>query len=156
MATFAIKCGGGKMGFSVSRDGGSATIGAFITGAADEAAAYACAGANVPSSFLGFHLEDYTVSENSDGIWDVEASYSPVDHNQMALSFDTSGGSQTITQSLSTINTYVNGDPVINFKGAIRPTDYSVEGCEIAVPVLSFSETHYFPAASPKQITFPP
>ena len=140
------------MEFSFSRDGGSASVGAFIVGAADEATAEACAAANVPATFMGFYLDDYSISERGAGIWDVVINYSPIDRNQMALSFDTSGGTQTITQSLSTVNQYTNGDPFINFKGAIRPSDNGVEGCEITVPVLSFSETHYFPAASPPSL----
>jgi len=149
MATFGFKHGNGKMEISYSRDGGSASVGAFITGAADETTAQAVADANVPATFLGMFLQDYSISERGGGLWDVTINYSPVDRSEPAVSFETSGGTQTITQALATIGTYTNDDPVIDFKGAIRPSDQSVEGCEITVPVFNFTETHYFPVSSP-------
>jgi hypothetical protein len=61
------------------------------------------------------------------------------------FSFDTSGGTQHITQSLSQVDIYTKDDAFPpDLGGAIGVTRDSVEGVDIAVPVYSFSETHYF------------
>lgn len=58
--------------------------------------------------------------------------------------FDTSGGTQHITQALATIGTYVPaGAGVPDFHGAIGATLDSVEGVDIVIPTYAFSETHY-------------
>lgn len=58
------------------------------------------------------------------------------------FSFDTGGGTQHITQSLSTIGSYVASGTAPDFKGAIGVTHDSVQGVDITVPVYKFSETH--------------
>jgi hypothetical protein len=61
------------------------------------------------------------------------------------ISFSTMGGTQHVTQSLSTVNRYApSGQTAPNFKGAIGVTDKSVEGTDIPVSVFNFQETHYF------------
>ena len=68
---------------------------------------------------------------------------------ESSFTFDTGGGTQHITQSLSTVASYAPaGQTAPNFKGAIGVTHDSVEGVDITVPVYSFSETHYLPAAT--------
>ena len=66
--------------------------------------------------------------------------------NDSTFSFDTGGGTQHITQSLSNVGRYgQSGDTAPDFKGAINVTHDSVEGCDIIVPVYNWSETHYKP-----------
>jgi hypothetical protein len=55
--------------------------------------------------------------------------------------FDTSGGTQHITQSLATPGRY--GQAPDN-QGAIGVSQTAVEGTDIVVPVFNFSETHHF------------
>jgi len=66
---------------------------------------------------------------------------------ESSFSFDTSGGSQHITQSLATPGSYASPGlaGVPNFGGAIGVTQDNVEGVDITVPVYTFSETHYLP-----------
>ncbi|MCD4823217.1 MAG: hypothetical protein K8S55_01305 [Phycisphaerae bacterium] len=84
--------------------------------------------------------------------WEGTAPYAPLQNTvpqipetgDSSFSFDTGGGSQHITQSLSTVNRYApTGQTAPNFKGAIGVTHDSVEGVDISVPVYNFSETHY-------------
>jgi len=84
-------------------------------------------------------------------IWDGSATYerfdrSPKEVGDSSFSFDTGGGTQHITQSLSTIAKYPAGAP--DCKGAIGVTSDSVEGVDITVPVYNFSETHYLSLAA--------
>lgn len=70
--------------------------------------------------------------------------------NESVFSFDTTGGTAHITQSLATIATYPNPSQWLiapNFKGAIGVTPDGVEGIDIAVPVYKFAETHYLPTS---------
>jgi hypothetical protein len=58
--------------------------------------------------------------------------------------FDTGGGTQHITQSLSTVQRYGRtGFIAPNFLGAIGVSQGSVEGVDIVVPVYNFSEVNY-------------
>jgi hypothetical protein len=71
--------------------------------------------------------------------------------------FDTGGGSQHITQSISTIQRYAPaGGTAPNHAGAIGVTDKSIEGVDIVIPVFNFSEVHYLSDAtvSSKQATY--
>lgn len=58
------------------------------------------------------------------------------------ISFDTGGGTQHITQSISTIGKYPLGTAP-DFDGAIGATHDSIEGIDITVPVYHFAETHF-------------
>jgi len=61
-----------------------------------------------------------------------------------SFSFDTGGGTQHVTQSISTIQRYAPpGKTAPDFKGAIGVTHDNVEGVDITVPVYQFAETHY-------------
>lgn len=70
------------------------------------------------------------------------------DTGDSQFSFDTSGGSQRITQALSTIQKVAAAGTAPDFKGAIGVTENSVEGVDITVPVYNFEETHYIDAAT--------
>jgi len=94
---------------------------------------------------------------NPDGcIWKGTVRYArasqasePPETGESTFSFDTGGGSQHVTQSISTVNKYApSGKTAPDFKGAIGATHDSVEGVDITVPVYNFSETHYIPDAA--------
>lgn len=84
------------------------------------------------------------------GIWNGTATYSanPGSTNTATFSFDTGGGTVHITQSKETLGAYGTNAP--DCKRAIGSTRSGVDGCDITVPVYSFSETHYF---SDEQVT---
>lgn len=64
-----------------------------------------------------------------------------------SFEFDTTGGTQTITQSIGTLAAHPGGAP--DFQGAIGVTENGVEGVDVTVPILTFSETRFFPELSP-------
>jgi hypothetical protein len=67
-----------------------------------------------------------------------------------SFEFDTSGGTQHVTQSIDTVGIYAApGFIAPDFQGAIGVTQNGVDGVDIVVPVFNFSETHRFPEISP-------
>ena len=62
------------------------------------------------------------------------------------FAFDTGGGSKHINQSLATVSVTPSGAP--DYGGAIGVDgDGNVNGIDITMPVMNFSETHYFRAS---------
>ena len=61
--------------------------------------------------------------------------------DEASESFDTSGGTQHITQSIQTIARYGYAP---DCGGAIGVTNDSVEGVDITVPVFNFTERHFY------------
>ncbi len=60
-----------------------------------------------------------------------------------SFAFDTGGGSKHISQSLDTVAKFPSDAP--DFAGAIEvDNDGNVNGVDITMPVMNFSETHYF------------
>jgi len=138
-------------------DGQSAELSYTVRGTADEAAAIAKLSETAPGSFNGLVRQPGTVEPvfvdeaNPDRcIWTGTVQYSPYPFEvfpqtgDSSFSFDTSGGSQHITQSLANVHKYAAaGQTAPDFKGAIGVTKDSVEGVDITVPVYTFNETHY-------------
>ena len=138
-------------------DGQSAELSYTIRGTADEAAAIAKLNETAPANFNGLVRQPGTVEPvfvdeaNPDRcIWTGTVQYSPYPFEAFpqtgdsSFSFDTSGGSQHITQSLANVHKYAAaGQTAPDFKGAIGVTKDSVEGVDITVPVYTFNETHY-------------
>jgi hypothetical protein len=63
--------------------------------------------------------------------------------NEPSFNFDTGGGTKHITQSLQTIGKFPASAP--DFAGAIEvDNEGNVNGVDVAMPVMNFSETHYF------------
>jgi hypothetical protein len=67
--------------------------------------------------------------------------------DEKSFEFTTGGGTQRITQSIETVGKYPAGAP--DFGGAIGVTDSGVEGVDIHVPSLTFSETYLFAEVAP-------
>ena len=146
----------------------------WITGTGDENAAKAALCAAAPASIGGaaevtmttptgtvllavwpfLVSSDVTVEQVAPGIWDGIVTYStwgeqqkkkdPPATGDAIFDFDTTGGTQHITQSLKTLNKYPATAPY--FQGAIGVTHDNVEGVDITVPIYQFAETHIFPA----------
>ena len=142
-------------------EGQSAELIYTVRGTADEAAAMTSLKATAPTSFQGLVRQlpgvepIYVDTTNPDGsIWSGTVTYAPLQYatppetGDSVFSFDTGGGTQHITQSLSTVSSYAVNGTAPNFRGAIGVTHDSVEGVDIQVPVYNFSETHYIAATA--------
>jgi len=123
--------------------------------AADEAAALAALIAQSPATWNGLVRKNCRVEPVGDGssYWNGTVAYGGATSTRQTgtqtLSFDTTGGTQHITQAKEHISTtYYEGDTPPDFQGAIGVTDDSVEGCDITVPVFSFSVTKYMSKAA--------
>lgn len=133
-----------------------------VTFADDEIAAAGAALLAIPPYFRTLALERVSVS-NREGMttWKVDVEYSstqskPISAVQSNLedpevSYTLAGETKHITQSLSTRGKTADGIE-INGTGTITVVDNgvigvekdSVKGADILVPVVTFSETHYF------------
>ena len=101
---------------------------------------------NTPYLVLdNIELEPIAVDENGTGIdlWKATVSYRRQRsvEEDASESFDTSAGTQHITQSIQTIARYGYAP---DCGGAIGVTNDSVEGVDITVPVLNFTERHFY------------
>jgi len=128
----------------------AAELSYLIRGTDDDGDARSALVAAVPGVHEGLVLDDVEVEE-LEGLdaYLGTARYVLAEFGQTGesrFSFDTTGGTQHITQSLATVGTFpAPGVTPPNFGGAIGVTTDSVEGVDITVPVYSFSETHYLP-----------
>jgi hypothetical protein len=86
---------------------------------------------------------EWVDTTRSDGRWVATIRYGvrpPQEVGESSFSFDTAGGTQHITQAISTIHRYAPpGKTAPDFKGAIGVTHDNVEGVDITVPVFNFS-----------------
>ncbi len=77
----------------------------------------------------------------------------PLQPNDSTFQFDTTGGTQHITQSEATVGAY--GVNPADHCGGIGFDGENFQGTDITVPVFKFSETHYFaPGAVTPEFTF--
>ncbi len=124
----------------------SAEISFVVRDAADEDEVKAVATVGTPSSYAGLPRKSIEVAERiNERTWKVVVRYETPEPgsagDEPVFSFDTGGGTQHITQSISTSGRYGANAP--DFRGAIGVTADAVEGVDITVPVYAFSETHY-------------
>ncbi len=122
-----------------------------IRGTDDGAEAYAELLANSPTSYAGLIRQNATVDRLAEEAWEGSVRYGTTEPPQLGdltVSFDTSGGTQHITQSLGTVGAYAasGGTPPL-YQGAIGVTRDGVEGVDITIPQYAFTETHFSPAA---------
>jgi len=136
--------------------GESAEIPYGVLGAEDEAAVRAAAESEIPatmdSSGVTLALKSVELVEHLDvTTWRLRAKYRKSSWNWFShltppdprFSFDTSGGTQHITQSRETVNSY-GPKKSDELGGAIGFDGKTVQGCDIVVPVYNWAETHYF------------
>lgn len=108
----------------------------------DEAAARALLLATAPPTYNGMPLVELQLVPNGcDFIWTGTANYRT--RTTFAQSFDTTGGSFKITNSLATQKFARANEVAPDHKGAINvQEDGRVEGVDIVIPSLKFSEVH--------------
>jgi len=152
-ATIAEKLGSGEL---QSGDTGHHEKLYVIRSETSEASALSLLESTAPGTFGGLVRQTARVSpvDGSNDIWIGEAEYTDPEEVEPAegstvFSFNTSGGSQHITQSISTTDKKAPaGKTAPDFKGAINATEKgSVDGVDIIVPVYRWSETHVVPDA---------
>jgi hypothetical protein len=118
-----------------------------IRGAADEAAARDALTAAVPLTYEGLirqrreinatHVDSTHPATN---LWKATVMYGRVDPDDFTTTFDTTGGSQHVSQSQLTVNRYPAGAP--DMKGAIGYDGQTIKGVDIVVPNYVFTEQH--------------
>ncbi|NLW83528.1 MAG: hypothetical protein GXY41_03840 [Phycisphaerae bacterium] len=118
-----------------------------IRAAANEAAARDALTAAVPAAYEGLIRQRREINAQyvdstrpASNIWKATVFYGLVTSDDFTTSFDTTGGSQHITQSPLTVGRYPAGAP--NTQGAIGYDGQRVNGVDIVVPTYAFSETH--------------
>lgn len=130
-----------------------------IRGTADDLAAKAALEAAAPTTYDNLKRKNCSVepvhvdTRYPDAcIWQGVAKYERPEKRPptgaILLSFDTTGGTTHITQSISTVNKYAPpGKTAPDFQGAIGVTHDSVEGVDITTPTFKFSVTLYVASA---------
>jgi hypothetical protein len=122
-----------------------------VDGTEDDVAVRAVVEATIPAIYAGLVFQNYHISHQGSGLWEVSVRYGkldPKEPGESSFSFDTGGGTTHITQSLQTIGSHAPpGEDPPDFKGAIGVNNDSVEGTDITIPVYNFKETHYIPIA---------
>lgn len=119
-----------------------------ILGTDDEEEVESLLLATAPAVYLGRVLESVSGDPQGNGVWKGHARYVQFEDGS-EYTFDTGGGTQKITQSITTINSYAPGGfTPPNFQGAIGVTEDRIEGTDITSPVFTFSETHQFDDAT--------
>jgi len=141
-----------KFGSRLTREGDDPRIDLVYTikGTDSDISAKTLLYATAPATYDGLVRRTWEVEQISEQLWEGTVSYGLMrarpDVGDSMQSFETGGGTQHITQSLSTIGSYAPaGKTAPDFKGAIGATRDSVEGVDIQVPVFQFSESHVLP-----------
>lgn len=118
------------------------------------------ADANLPATYddkplLSYEVEPVDAINATDELWTIEATYANPRGGQIlpvggsASSFDTTGGSRRVLQSIRTVSSYsLPGSTPPNYQGAIGVSESGIEGVEIVDPVFSFQEIRIEAAAT--------
>ncbi len=124
-----------------------ATLRYLIRDEPDEGAALSLLYSTSPGMFLEIPRLTWDITAITDDMWYGEVQYGYSYKQQTGArmyQFDTGGGRQHITQSISTVSRYGRaGKTPPNFYGAIGVSQNSVNGVDIVVPVFNFSEVNY-------------
>ena len=130
----------------------------IVFGASGEDRALELARGAAPSEYNGVALDSIEIDERIGGeIFKVKAVYpgesgsggTGSENDEPSFAFDTGGGTKHVTQSLATVGKYPEDAP--DFGGAIEvDEENNVNGCDIVMPVMNFSETHYY---APSRVT---
>lgn len=128
--------------------GNRAEIPFLVSEAYDEAEVKAAAQVQIPGVYAGIARRSIEITERiNEDSWKVVATFgdesagSAVPTQESWVSFDTTGGTQHITQSIQTVSRYGPGASAL-LGGAIGYDGESIQGVDIAVPIYSFTETH--------------
>lgn len=125
----------------------SMDIAYVVQDVADSDAALAAALATIPASQDGLPRTQVLLEERlGPQAWQVRARFSnretTPETGESVYAFDTTGGTQHITQSLNTVGRYGDAASTL-LGGAIGYDGERVNGVDITVPVFAFSEVHY-------------
>lgn len=141
----------------------SAKVPYFVFGVEDEKAALDAVLAEAASSLYGMGRSGVSIDERiSPDVFKVIVEYendsissssgnsggtsNDTEENESSFSFDTGGGTKHVTQSILTVTKVPTTAP--DFGGAIGvDNDGNVNGVDITMPVMHFSETHFFKAS---------
>jgi hypothetical protein len=87
------------------------------------------------------HRTQATAEQIAPGLWEGVVEYEYKNTDEFKYSFETTGGTQHLTQSYKTIGRFApSGRTPPNHHGAIGVNDKGdVAGCEVIIPTLSFS-----------------
>jgi len=110
-----------------------------------------------PATYQGMYLRNFGVKPISNTIWIGTSEYGDdaIDTETPTTEFDTTGGSQHITQSLHTDGAYAPGGSLAPyFGGAIGVSGNEVQGVDIVVPVFKFSEEHFIHNANQNALLY--
>jgi hypothetical protein len=143
-----------------SRSGDASSIDLLYTvsGTDDDVAARAALATSAPGSYSGLARDDESIHVEplGGGLWDgkvryAKSTFQPPATGDATFSFDTTGGTQHITQSKQTISKTAASGTAPDFKGAIGVSHDAVEGVDLTIPVFTFSLTRYISAADMNQ-----
>lgn len=113
-----------------------------VIGTEDDIAALNAAVADCPTEYNGNPRKSLRIDRGAVDGWIVEVDYQgSSDTNDDEVSFDTSGGTAKVTQSLQTIAKYAPaGQTAEDYQGAIGVTDSGIDGCDVVVAQFKFSK----------------
>jgi hypothetical protein len=141
----------------VTGESPSAELVYILTGTSDDVSAKTLATNSTAPTYEGLVRQSIEVqpewvdTTHTDGRWIVTVRYglrTPPVVGQVRIKFNTTGGTQHVTQSRQTIHRYApTGKTAPDFKGAIGVTHDAVEGVDIAAPVFKFQVSKIFAAS---------
>lgn len=138
---------------SGSHDADTVELNYQIDGTADELVAKGALYAAAPVLYGNLVRQKASLQRIGEDLWEASVPYGKKkdpETGDSSYSFDTTGGTQHITQSLRTVGRYaIPGKKAKNFKGAIGVTKNpdNIEGVDITMPVFKWSETWYLRVA---------
>jgi hypothetical protein len=140
---------------------GSVEVGFLVMGTDDDEQARAALIANAPSIWLvdgnTLPLTSTSVEQISGDLWEGVAGYESSSYtqpktNDTAFSFDTTGGTQHLSQSYKTVSQYATpadaGHTFPDMGGSIGNNGDEIVGVDVTCPVFTFGATLYREAAA--------
>lgn len=123
-----------------------------VFGSDDENEAIALVRATAPLAVGLLRRQPPQLEPLGPGLWDAKVHYCPraldgesgTAESSGSFCFDTTGGTQHITQSKATVGAYIEDGSAASFGGAIGVSHDKVEGVDITVPVFSFTVSKVF------------
>ena len=129
----------------------TADIPYFVFDVVDETAAISFAQSNVPGTYNDMPLETIEIDERINvNTFKVSAQYKAEGASELpqinigddaVYSFDTTGGTKHMTQSLDTMQKFPSNAP--DYGGAIGYDGENVNGVDVTMPIMNFTEVHY-------------
>jgi hypothetical protein len=141
--------------FTVGEEQSSANTGVkkfLVTGTDEDSEAAAALHDQAPEQVGDGYKQTSRVEWLSPGRWLGYVNYgpkAPTPVGEFAFSFDTTGATQHVTQSIQTVGRYAPpGKTAPDFKGAVGVTADNVEGVDIVTPAFNFTLRVKLPIAS--------